>query len=318
MLVREFTHSDEHEILALFRIVFGTTLEPAYWRWRFLENPFGKGIVSLMLDNKRLVGHYAVIPMPLMVKGELHRAAFSMTTMTHPDYQGRGVFRELASDVYDQCREIGIELVFGFPNVNSYLGFTKRLGWKGLGRIKGWEGELIPAGGAHEVIFEEMRAYDHKLDDLWARVKDTGNIMVPRSAEFLKWRYFKKPGGEYTIYGAVDGSGIFQGLLVLKIFRGGSETVGHIVDCVTTNQANVHKAILNKALVFFAERKVKEVSCWFSGYMPIAKQLEATGFVQKEWQTYFGARVLDQRLIDASFAANGDNWRLTMGDSDVY
>jgi hypothetical protein len=102
------------------------------------------------------------------------------------------------------------------------------------------------------------------------------------------------------------------------MFQSGSETVGHIVDCVATNQADVWQALMNKALGFFAERKVKEVSCWFPGNMPITKVLRATGFVQREWPTYSGAKVLDERSIDASFVADGDNWFLTMGDSDVF
>jgi GNAT superfamily N-acetyltransferase len=198
MLVREYTKGDEQEILALFNAVFGRKLEISFWRWRFLENPFGSGMINLMFDDKRLVGHYAVIPMPLMVKGELHRAAFSMTTMTHPDYQGRGVFPELASNLFDRCREAGIEVAFGFPNENSYPGFTKRLGWHGFGRVTGWVNDcgLMPAGGAHEFVFEEMRACDQEVDDLWARAKDTTDVKVPRSAEFFNWRYFRLAGLE--------------------------------------------------------------------------------------------------------------------------
>jgi len=138
MLVREYIPGDEQKILKLFNVVFGRKLDLRFWNWRFIENPYGKGIIRLMFDKGKLVGQYAVIPTPLWVKDKVHKAAFSMTTMTHPDYWGRGIFTELASEAYSYCKQSGIKVVFGFPNENSYHGFTKKLGWHGFGRVKEW------------------------------------------------------------------------------------------------------------------------------------------------------------------------------------
>jgi hypothetical protein len=49
--------------------------------------------------------------------------------MTHKDHGGKGLFTLLATKTYDYCKEQGFHCVFGFPNENSFPGFTKRLGW---------------------------------------------------------------------------------------------------------------------------------------------------------------------------------------------
>lgn len=320
MLVREYLPGDEREILSLFTAVFKRQLDLGLWNWRFIENPFGAGIIRLMFDKEKLVGHYAVTPTLLWVKGKLHRAAFSMTTMTHPDYWGRGIFTELASEAYCYCKQSRIKVVFGFPNENSYHGFTQKLGWYGFGRVKGWaiekEPEHLP--GEHEFTYEELRTCDERVDDLWARARESNSVMVPRTAEFFNWRYFQKPGREYTVYGIEDHEGVLQGLLVLKVFRGRDETAGHIVDFLAPDQPDVQQAILKKATEFFAEKEVTNITSWIPSGNPIASRLRAIGFSQKEWPTYFGVKVLDDAHVNASYFTESNRWSFTMGDSDVF
>jgi len=320
MLVREYMPGDEKEISELFYVVFGRKLDLGFWNWRFVENPYGKGIICLMFDNQKLVGHYAVTPTPLCVKDKVHKAAFSMTTMTHPDYWGRGIFSELASEVYDCCKEKGIKVVFGFPNENSYHGFTQKLGWLGFGSIKGWAIEREPEhlSGEHELTCEEMETCDDRVDDLWDRARESGRVMVPRTAEFFNWRYFQKPGREYTVFGIKDRNGGLQGLLVLKVFRGRGEAAGHIIDFLAADQPEIQQAILRKATEFFAEKEVTNITCWIPSGNPITARLRAIGFSQKQWPTYFGVRILDDAFADASFITDSNRWLSTMGDSDVF
>ena len=43
-----------------------------------------------------------------------------MDTMTHPDYQGQGVFTKLAKACYDITAIDGYRVLYGFPNPYSY------------------------------------------------------------------------------------------------------------------------------------------------------------------------------------------------------
>jgi len=68
--IRTITNKDElvefyAEINALFERSFGKPLEKMLWNWAYIDNPIGSPVVTIALSDRRIVGHYAVIPMPL-------------------------------------------------------------------------------------------------------------------------------------------------------------------------------------------------------------------------------------------------------------
>ena len=320
MQVREYITGDEQEIAILFKVVFGRQLDLELWYWRFIENPCGEGIIRLMFDDRSLIGHYAVTPTNLWFDGEVHKAAFSLTTMTHPDYWGRGVFPKLAAEVYGFCKESGIEIVFGFPNQNSYDGFTRKLGWRGCGRIKGWvigkEPRRLLSGQG--IYCEELSDFNKTVDGLWARSRNSNTVTVQRTSEYCEWRYMKKPGKDYTTYGARDREGVLQGIIVLKLFPYGGDITGHIIDCIAEDKPDILQVLLNRAADYFTKNGVARITCWSAGNSLFGEQLDAMGFHKEEWSTFFGVKVLDNAMTDLSRINNLNRWRLTMGDSDVF
>jgi hypothetical protein len=87
------------------------------------------GFIAYNAD-KIPVAFYGVIPCFIEYNGEILLAAQSADTMTHPQHRFKGMFVELSNKTFDLCRELGIRLVFGFPNQNSYHGAVNKLGWK--------------------------------------------------------------------------------------------------------------------------------------------------------------------------------------------
>lgn len=319
-IIREYENGDESHILELFRIVFKRDLGEEFWRWRYIDNPFGKGIIRLMFDGEKLIGHYAVIPIPLSILGKTIKAAFSMTTMTHPDYQGRGIFTSLASDVYRHCREMGIGVVFGFPNQNSYYGFTEKLGWLGLGNVTSLDAErsLRPMGSSGDYLCLQVSDFDGALDMLWERVKDTYKIIVPRDSTYLNWRYCEDPENEYTVYILRDNNESVQGYIVLKIFNDGKTRVGHIVDIIAAEGEQAVKELLNTAHTYFQENDVDRLSSWIPRDSYIYTILKELGYREKIWNTYFGVKSLCDDDMVNRILEKKENWWLTMGDSDVF
>src|SRR4030043_253175 len=68
--IRIYQEDDEYEILDLLELVFGQW--PGYdikcdpidhWRWKYLENPVNKGLISLCLDNDKIIGCFHSVPM---------------------------------------------------------------------------------------------------------------------------------------------------------------------------------------------------------------------------------------------------------------
>src|ERR1700712_960345 len=81
-------------------------------------------------ENQNPIAFYGVIPCLIRYADTLFLAAQSADTMTHPKYQFKGLFVQLANLTFDLCREEGISLVFGFPNQNSLHGFLVKLKWQ--------------------------------------------------------------------------------------------------------------------------------------------------------------------------------------------
>ncbi len=60
--------------------------------------------------------------------------AQSVDTMTHPEYQGRGIYTSLAKESYTYAASQGIELLYRFPNEQSRP-LALKLGWSDLGTL---------------------------------------------------------------------------------------------------------------------------------------------------------------------------------------
>ena len=81
-------------------------------------------------ENQNPIAFYGVIPCLIRYADTLFLAAQSADTMTHPKYQFKGLFVQLANLTFDIAQEEGVSLIFGFPNQNSLHGFLVRLKWQ--------------------------------------------------------------------------------------------------------------------------------------------------------------------------------------------
>ncbi len=329
MEVREYSQGDEAQILKLFKLVFQREMSNSYWRWRYLDNPYGRGIIRLMFDRELLVGHYAVVPMPLMVAGKKIRAALSMTTMTHPDYGKRGIFVELASEAYSECEKTGIGIVLGFANTNSYHGLTDRLGWLGFGQVEYYENtELrnVSKGNRSGYKCETAEAFGDDIDKLWEKLKDRYSVIVPRDSIYLNWRYIDNPEDKYTILYVRDRDNQIQGYAVLKIYGSERGPIGHIVDILVADNMEAIESLVGASCGYFRDSNAETSAAWSYLSMPVKDVLKQLGFVKKkwvgfdlgEWPTYLGVKLIGAGGEQQVSAKKLENWYITMGDSDVF
>ncbi len=114
----------------LFLRSYGSPLNREVWTWAYLDNPHGDAVVALCEDGGVLVGHYAIIPLPVRGAGRALNSWLSMTTMVAPTHRGQGLFVLLARAAYEAAAARGADCVFGFPNRQSEPGFRKHLGWR--------------------------------------------------------------------------------------------------------------------------------------------------------------------------------------------
>lgn len=209
--------------------------DPGYLQWQYAANPSGPALIQLARDAEtdRLAGQYAVIPLGFKADGQTVTGALSLNTLTRQAYKGQGIFTGLAQAVYQDCAAQGVQFCYGFPNPNSYPGFTKKLGFSDLGRIplllrplnpqalvrKKIGTWLVPLALPFQFFFRlrkqppaedgdnsyevyQLTSFDlSEFDAFWLKIQHKYPIMGIRDAAFIRWRYFENPYRDYQLYG---------------------------------------------------------------------------------------------------------------------
>lgn len=140
----DFKRNSEDEylhIVDLYRLCFNIKTNVNKIKTKYNTSSFGfSNIGFFAVDSKNeRAAYYGVFPLKIKIDKNLVNAAQSGDTMTSPNHQKKGLFVLLANATYDLCKKCGINLVFGFPNQNSYPGFVNKLGWKFFGNMQKFE-----------------------------------------------------------------------------------------------------------------------------------------------------------------------------------
>ena len=318
-ICRDYQQGDEYQISDLYKQVNNRERTLGYWTWKFVKPPFGQAITKLMFDGSRLIGFYAVIPMIVKVQNELMKAVISVNTMTHPNYERKGIFGYLAEEVYKKCQRYSIKFVYGFPNDNSYYGFTQKLGWRDLGKMTVLEKELVqtPKEIVHRDSIYPVERFDERVNTLWNRTKGSYHVAVVRTEKFLNWRFTDNPVVKYPKFMIQDHNKIL-GYLILKRYTEEGETKGHIVDMLCIDEEDIVGDLIRYSQSYFIEMGINNLSCWASEESIYAHVLQKEEFIRKEFDVYFGVRPFDEedRLLRNVEVVG--NWHLTMCDIDVF
>ncbi len=221
LTIYEMQKGDIHRFRDLYKDVWGYTRPRDFDFWRLFQTPHGVCPTAVALDGEKFAGLYTLWPISLNLGGEVVVGAQSMDTMTHPDYQGKGLFTKLALASYEIAAGRGIKAMYGFPNVNSYPGFVRRLNWDHTGDIWHYIRPLkisrhprIPAFlGAPADIITKVWPAGKKSNRVigstkppWSEVStllstiflERGICRIERSEAWFDWRYSKNAMNNYT------------------------------------------------------------------------------------------------------------------------
>lgn len=135
------TRNDEtmyNYIVDLYVRCFGINISKQEVSYKYSTQLFGASNVGFLAfhESGEVAAYYGVFPLEANIDGSIRRCAQSGDTMTSPKHQKKGLFVKLAEESYSLCTKLGIELVFGFPNENSYPGFKKKLNWHFTGNMQ--------------------------------------------------------------------------------------------------------------------------------------------------------------------------------------
>lgn len=123
--------SDEEllKVLALLRLVWPKAEKYTfdYLDWLYRKNPMGLAETFNIYKDNKIVAHYATIPYVANLHGVERLGLLSLNTVIHPDFRGRGFFKDLAINTYNEAKKIGANFVFGIANAQSTLLFCRQL-----------------------------------------------------------------------------------------------------------------------------------------------------------------------------------------------
>lgn len=217
--VRRATPADTPAVLDLLRICLagGPTGERTaeFFAWKHDANPFGPSPawVAVDADTGAIVGLRTWLRWELAgPDGTVLRAVRAVDTATHPDHQGRGIFRRLTTQSLEELAG-EVDLVFNTPNDASGPGYL-RMGWDAVGKVDlgvaprrplrmlAHRHDLASGGsrpGAPPCALAGAGAIldDPRLADLVAGTAAAGpGLHTRRSLAYLVWRY-SPPGLGY-------------------------------------------------------------------------------------------------------------------------
>ena len=115
MLIRKSTEADIPAIVALLKKSLGETSSPKtvdYWVWKHINNPFGESMVLVSDNNGQLIGVRAMMRWCMQEGVDAQYCLRAVDTVTHPDYQGRGIFSILTQKIVARAHNEGIDFIF--------------------------------------------------------------------------------------------------------------------------------------------------------------------------------------------------------------
>ncbi len=135
-----------------------------YW---YLDNPNGKVISYNAVYGDVIAAHYAIIPMKMEIEGRVAKGALSMATVTHPQHQGKGLFKKLAQITYENAKKEGCEFVVGVANANSFPGFIKHLGFYEVSQLDvllGIKDKIEPSSKKQFSVYGNMESVSWRIN----------------------------------------------------------------------------------------------------------------------------------------------------------
>jgi hypothetical protein len=174
------TNKELKQISLLLTQVFNKEFNFDYLKWLYKDNPSGHAITFNISKNKKIVGHYAVIPTKIKINNKIYKAALSLNTAVDNEFRGKGFFKLMADETFRKCIKKKIKFIFGVSNYQSTRLFEKYFKFQNFGELD---------------IFVSFGNVKRK------KVKEKFN--VEWRAKDLKWR-LKNPKENYIIHNSFD------------------------------------------------------------------------------------------------------------------
>jgi GNAT superfamily N-acetyltransferase len=325
--VRPFVDEDLPRVLGLLDVSLGGgpagRRPPELFRWKHLDNPFGRSLLLVAEHQDRLIGLRAFMRWRFRAGERELEAVRAVDTATHPDFQGMGVFSRLTRAALDAL-EGRVDLVFNTPNGKSGPGYLK-LGWREVGRVpvavrvrrplrlltsrhaEPGESPAVAAATAAEAL-EDTAA----LAALLGREPAPGGLATPRTPQYLRWRYGAAPLLGYRAVTETRG-GELAGLALFRVRPRGGLWESTVAEVLAGGDAAMTRRLLGRVA---GAAPVDHLTLHAPAGSPLARAARRGGFLPSPAGILLvanprtaGIRPDPTRL---------DAWALSLGDLEVF
>ena len=298
--VKEYPVGKEKQIQDLFSASYGGRILPIeVLRWKMEDNPCLSLRGTSLWDGDHLVAFNSLIPAKTIFKGKDIISAVSGTTMVDSKYLGASI--QLMKECSKQNKDI--ELIYGFPNRNSYGIAVKYLGHKHLGEIAFWTMD-VKCGNKNKSV-RELYSFPDYFEGVSRNVAMEHCFCKVRDKEYMDWRFFKKPNNRYCGYELNDHGN--SGYIIVNTYIENGIKQLQVVD-ILADTDEAFDELLSYAHLVATEKECLRIKLWMSSkhYSDI---LTDYGFI-------CGERPFSMVSWDEPFAL--DESYITMADSDIF
>lgn len=236
--VRAYSERDESQVLELLRAALGEgpagERSSRFFRWKHIDNPFGRSFLLVAEADDRIVGLRAFMRWRFKTGSSVVEAVRAVDTATHPEYQRMGIFSRLTRAALDTMRD-EVDLVFNTPNDKSLPGYLK-MGWRVVGKMPvsvrvrrpvafvnglraGNVPPRIPVSGDSA---SDILATHSSIEPLLEQASPGADrLTTHKDLRFLRWRYGTASGLDYRALVHPRGNGD-AGLAIFRVRRRGA------------------------------------------------------------------------------------------------
>lgn len=347
--------SDDHRDIRDFQECFeaeGTFKSEQHLQWQYIKSARGYpplaalGVVDDGEREPEITAIYAVFLVRFLVNGEKVLGAQSLDTLTVAKFRGQGLFNKLAKIVYSRAEEVGVQLIYGFPNKNSAPGFFGKLGWTRFGEVPflikplrlSYFLERLPVVGRglskvlryniHRAVPRRTNLrilwdvpYAEQYDRLWQMFSQNVGVAVDRDAQYMRWRLTDNPTHSYRNVAAFDESDEMVAICIYSIQKKHGGVIAYLMDLIyLPGHSNAAEDVLGLVGDCVTEAGCDAVLCWCLPHSNNYALFLGNGFRAfpprlRPIELNFGARALSDRY--SGTVSSADAWYMSYLDSDT-
>lgn len=353
MKIRPYCEADSQGISDLMKAYFledvdnvARSFEPEYYRWKYKKNIFGKPVVWIAENDGKIISYFAILPRRFWMNGKDIFAGQHLDAFMHPDYQGKGIFRDIIKNAFAETKSQGMEIILGSPNKPTvalwldkyrfkfcfeYRSFVRPLNFGSiinsrvhiniLSKIFGFPFYLFyrlifrKFFNKVDVEIEKIEKPDERIDEIWKKNSNGYTYTYSKTCDYLKWRFDDNPE-EYDLY-LIKKNDEYAGYFVVKFSEIKKFRFAHLIDLILPEEDDrFFDTALEKIIGLMKKQRTDMLSYWALRGSALKGRLRKFGFIQRKKEYFFVMKSNRDGVVIPGNIDDVDLWNFSHGDTD--